>query len=841
MEKNLIIHDTTATIPVNQTYLERPRINQLLEKAIQSRVVTVVAEGGCGKTRAVCSFLQNYHAAAIWLRFSGWYTASAEDADEPVPDHFLQANPEAVLVLDDLHLYREETAVDFFEHILSMGFPNLRIVLISRSDPADRILRLFSKGGVAKITGEDLRFNEAEIRNYMLIRNIGVSQEMVSEIYRDTEGWAIAVHLVSQTLMISHANKTYSRSAAWANIFRFIETEIFQGLPDDLQKFLVKLSLIDTWPAELLGELCTAPGLIEKMKRTSFFIRYDAAVKAYGMHNMFLKFLREKQGSLTGEEKREFYGKTAQWYLKNGMQEDALIYLEKAGDYSKIIDFVYAFPRNMPRDLVSRLLELSEGPETGTAWLSQKTAYEFIRTVIRPRLLIILERFDDATTEIRETIARYEAMPSSPMGKIILYYAYRLLGLLSLFSSIYTKRCDFDMFFERAQDYYIQISDLPKESFEYVVTKIPSYTDIGPYICRVGYPAEEDEIQNFIEALARTIPVLGNSMGDAFYGLDDLAWAEFAFYQGDLIRSEVFAQRAIRKAREKKRCETENHALFYLIRISLAAGRQEQTEDLLKQLDEEYIQGDAPDRRAVYDIFRGWFYIHLGQGRRIAPWLKTDIDKNYMPPIIHGLDMMVRAKYFYGEKRCPLALAILENQLEPNALGAFLFGRIEMKVLEALCLYREKKREAAFRAFDAAYRMAESNALDMPFIELGKDMRTLVSWAVKYENCGIPAGWLEQIRRKSTAYAKKLFVFAEEYRKRGYVKDSSALSPRELAVLTCLSRGLTREEIARDQSISINTVKSAVKRVYYKLSAVNQADAVRIATGLGILQNNENS
>jgi LuxR family maltose regulon positive regulatory protein len=129
----------------------------------------------------------------------------------------------------------------------------------------------------------------------------------------------------------------------------------------------------------------------------------------------------------------------------------------------------------------------------------------------------------------------------------------------------------------------------------------------------------------------------------------------------------------------------------------------------------------------------------------------------------------------------------------------------------------------------------------MPFIELGKDMRTLVSWAVKYENCGIPAGWLEQIRRKSTAYAKKLFAFAEEYRKRGYVKDSSALSPRELAVLICLSRGLTREEIARDQSISINTVKSAVKRVYYKLSAVNRADAVRIAVGLGILQNNENN
>jgi LuxR family maltose regulon positive regulatory protein len=50
-----------------------------------------------------------------------------------------------------------------------------------------------------------------------------------------------------------------------------------------------------------------------------------------------------------------------------------------------------------------------------------------------------------------------------------------------------------------------------------------------------------------------------------------------------------------------------------------------------------------------------------------------------------------------------------------------------------------------------------------------------------------------------------------------------------------MSRGFTREEIALDAGISVNTVKSAVRKIYHKLGAVNQADAIRIASIRGIL------
>ncbi|MDR3335786.1 MAG: helix-turn-helix transcriptional regulator, partial [Treponema sp.] len=55
----------------NQVYLERPQIDRLLEKAVESPLVTVVAGAGYGKTHSVYSFLRNKHdALTTWMQFS---------------------------------------------------------------------------------------------------------------------------------------------------------------------------------------------------------------------------------------------------------------------------------------------------------------------------------------------------------------------------------------------------------------------------------------------------------------------------------------------------------------------------------------------------------------------------------------------------------------------------------------------------------------------------------------------------------------------------------------------------------------------------------------------------
>ncbi|MDR0583771.1 MAG: helix-turn-helix transcriptional regulator, partial [Treponema sp.] len=99
---------------------------------------------------------------------------------------------------------------------------------------------------------------------------------------------------------------------------------------------------------------------------------------------------------------------------------------------------------------------------------------------------------------------------------------------------------------------------------------------------------------------------------------------------------------------------------------------------------------------------------------------------------------------------------------------------------------------------------------------------------------GIPREWLQTIRKKASAFAKKLSLMAAQYRDAD-TAASLKLSDPELEILGGLARGRTGEEIAGDMKISVNMFNSFLRSVFTRLGAVNRADAVRIAREKGLL------
>jgi LuxR family maltose regulon positive regulatory protein len=158
-----------------------------------------------------------------------------------------------------------------------------------------------------------------------------------------------------------------------------------------------------------------------------------------------------------------------------------------------------------------------------------------------------------------------------------------------------------------------------------------------------------------------------------------------------------------------------------------------------------------------------------------------------------------------------------------------LIGKLELKLLEAVCRYQTKDRRAALNALCEAYALAQSNDLTLPFIEWGKDMRTLTAAAMREEGIGIPRQWLETVNRKAATYAKRLSAVVADYKKVNNIGDEVRLSPRETDILNDLYHGLSRSEIAANHNLSINTVKLVLSTVYTKLDADNVADAIRVA------------
>jgi DNA-binding NarL/FixJ family response regulator len=79
------------------------------------------------------------------------------------------------------------------------------------------------------------------------------------------------------------------------------------------------------------------------------------------------------------------------------------------------------------------------------------------------------------------------------------------------------------------------------------------------------------------------------------------------------------------------------------------------------------------------------------------------------------------------------------------------------------------------------------------------------------------------------------FAPAAQRRAESIAAPLESLTPREIEVLHLMADGLSNKLIARDLSISENTVKFHVNAILSKLDAQSRTDAVVRATRMGIL------
>jgi LuxR family maltose regulon positive regulatory protein len=854
------IHDPPP-VAGGEMFLDRPRIDRLLEKALHSHVVTMVAGEGSGKTHAMTSFLRKDPRPVIWVQISerdnlGWrfwenYTgeiarlnpeAGKIFADIGFPesgrqfDRYLNlvkdeivSHERYVIVFDDFHLLTNPAVLLHLERALAAPVSKNTIAFISRTEPAINTLNLLAKGLLFQITAEDLRFTREETDGYFRLHHILLEEEELERIYQKTEGWALALSLIRQGIQTDRAG-----GRSWDQVMlpiRKMEENIFSTMEAELQKFLVKLSLIEHWPRNLLERLESGGKHISAMENFSSVIRFDVYLHGFRIHHLFLDFLREKQEHLSWEEIREVCCKGAQWCMENNLPTDAAVNYERARDYGGLIRLINSLPRMLPRPMASfflgtvdRLIALGEDEDDED--------FLFLRLIIRSRLLMYLDRFDESAAECHAVIAQFEPQDPSPWRSRILSAAYNNLGTLSILSARYTRKYDFERWFERGCHYYL-------ENPEPVQGQL-SQSNLGSYVMQMACPAAPGEIDAFLDAYSAAVPYAATSMGGYLSGTDTLARAELAYYQEDLNRAEFFARQAIYQAREKKQYEVENRALFYLMRMGIHKGDLAGIQESERQMNSQLETGDYPNRYIIHDILMGRFYARLGLVEKIAPWLGVDQEEGELNSLFGGFDTLVKARCRIHQKDYQGALNILEEEQAKGRLGSFLLGFVEMAALEAMIRCQIGDRENAFRALKKAYDAASPHGLTMPFVEMREYMHSLGGILLKTypkgSDCfGLPREWLETMRRAASAYAKKRSLVAAQYSGRD-TAEFPDVSDWELEILSSLSQGRTGEEIAGDMKISPKMVKSAIRSLYAKLGAANRADAIRIATAKGLLK-----
>jgi DNA-binding CsgD family transcriptional regulator len=212
----------------------------------------------------------------------------------------------------------------------------------------------------------------------------------------------------------------------------------------------------------------------------------------------------------------------------------------------------------------------------------------------------------------------------------------------------------------------------------------------------------------------------------------------------------------------------------------------------------------------------------------IPSWLMSEDYNEDMRSSKFLKEQITKMTYLLFQKRYDEILSFKIYDDDSNTENILLFGYITIKALKAVAAMRTGNAESAVRFLEIAYNSSFDGELQMMFVLLGRYMRDLIAIALKSE-CNIPSSWLKSVSAKATAYAKKAAAISALYRRDHDIEDNINLTERERQVLNDLFHGLSRQEIAETQFISVNTVKTVIQTLYVKLGAVSNVDAVRIA------------
>jgi LuxR family maltose regulon positive regulatory protein len=268
----------------------------------------------------------------------------------------------------------------------------------------------------------------------------------------------------------------------------------------------------------------------------------------------------------------------------------------------------------------------------------------------------------------------------------------------------------------------------------------------------------------------------------------------------------------------------------YRWRVAMARIRQAEGDlagalDLLNEAERLYVSDFFPNIRPV-PALKARVWIAQGSLGEALGWvreqgLSADDDLSYLREFEHiTLARVLLAQR--AETSVHEATRLLERLLLAAEEGARTGRVIEILVLQALTRQRLGDIAAALARLERAVTLAEPEGYVRVFADEGPAMASLLIVAAKQGTAG--------------NYVRRLLAAVGEPKHDRLVKQAliEPLSERELDVLRLLGTELDGPAIARELSVSLNTMRTHTKNIYAKLAVTNRRAAVRRAAELDL-------
>ncbi|MDI6840805.1 MAG: sigma 54-interacting transcriptional regulator [bacterium] len=394
MEDYLIVKTKITSPKLGKNILKRPRLLNLLRNNLDKKLILVSADAGYGKTTLISDL-----ASEIERHRKAWYTIDKGDADlvvfmsylvESIAQAYpnfgnktkiiiknvkdLSANLEIVvgafinelmdtlkdelfIFIDDYHLVSESKSInDALDYLLEHQPQKLHLIISTRTLPTIRLAKLSSKQELFMLKKEDLQFTQEEVKAlFKDIYHTEVPDVELSKFEEYTKGWITALQLISQELSYKGANEVipiYRDSKVGEKVFKYFANEIIQKLPDKMQSFLLKSSILETMEPELLNNvlgISNSTEMLDSIVKLNLFISIiPGEKKVFKYHPIFREFLMHRLIDTFGKKLVDsLHRKAGTYFIKAGDIENAIPHYLNSADYEKAADSIEKVAGNM--------------------------------------------------------------------------------------------------------------------------------------------------------------------------------------------------------------------------------------------------------------------------------------------------------------------------------------------------------------------------------------------------------------------------------------------------------------------------------------------------------------
>lgn len=259
------------------------------------------------------------------LNYYGWQPIVRE-----ICNRFVEDPRPCRIVIDDVHQIADSDATTCLQALLNEAPPEIQVTLATRGETGLPLGSIRAHKDVVELDGDDLRFREEETQAFLVDRAQHVVDErQVKLLHQRSEGWIVGIKLFSMALNLEPENQKILESFTGERrqIADFFVEDVFSRLPDDLQDFLLRSSLLDRFCPALCDAALDIAGsreLIDRCEAAGLFLQpMDETQTWYRYHHLFAGFLRRQLHDREPAAIPGIYRRAALWLTETGNHVEA--------------------------------------------------------------------------------------------------------------------------------------------------------------------------------------------------------------------------------------------------------------------------------------------------------------------------------------------------------------------------------------------------------------------------------------------------------------------------------------------------------------------------------------